>query len=137
MLRSTLTALLLAPLVAFADDDAPNVEREKLQGTWISVKGYKANGEELPPEVHKEANFRVTISGETLTNSTAIGRPATFKFTLDPNQSPKAIDLISNRAGAPPRLGIYRVKDDTLEISWGGSSSLGRPTELIPCPKDS
>jgi uncharacterized protein (TIGR03067 family) len=135
MLRSTLVALFVAPLFALGADDKPaEVERDELQATWVSVKGYKANGEELSPEVHKKADHRMTISGDKMTN-TMNGSSASFRITLDPSKSPKEIDWFI-REGTPPKLGIYRVKDDSLEISWADGFGTARPTEFTPCPKD-
>jgi uncharacterized protein (TIGR03067 family) len=139
MLRSTLAALMLAPILALGADDKPSKkELEELQGTWSSVTATKANGEELSPEAIIKADHWVTFSGDTMTNSSAGMPPVSFKIAIDPSKSPKEIDW-TIRKGAPPRLGIYRIKDDTLEIAWGSLKD-GRPTRpaaLIPCPKDS
>jgi uncharacterized protein (TIGR03067 family) len=136
MPKWTLAALLLAPLMAFgAADDPAKDDRDELQGTWVDVKGYKANGEELSAEAIKEADHRMTISGDQMTNTSA-GRSRSFKIAIDSSKSPKEIDW-TIREGTPPKPGIYRVKDDTLEIAWAAGFKDARPTELTPCPKDS
>jgi uncharacterized protein (TIGR03067 family) len=134
MSRSAIAVLLLAPLVALgAEDDASKIEREEIQGTWLSVKGYKANGDEVAPDSIK--NHRMVINGDKMTNSIPGKPPVSFKITTDASKSPNEIDWII-REGAPPRLGIYRVNGDALEIAWGGPND-GRPTALTPCPKGS
>ncbi len=137
MLRSALLALMFASFLTLgADDDPANGEREEFEGTWVSVKAYKANGKELSPELMKEFDHRMIIDGDKMTNTSKVGRPVSSKIKIDPSKSPKEINW-TMREGRPPLLGIYRVKDDTLEIAWAADIENGRPTELTPCPKDS
>ena len=138
MLRSLLAVALLAPIPTRGADDPVLAERRELEGTWVSVKGYRANGEEIPNNPAQGAEFRVTFAGETMTNSSGPGKSVSFKITLDPTQSPRAIDMIRNREGSPPQPGIYRVTGDVLEIAWSSVGSLSdRPALLAPCPKGS
>jgi uncharacterized protein (TIGR03067 family) len=136
MLRSKIVAMILGLLIAPGPNDEPaKLDQDELQGTWISVKGCKANGEELSEQVIKKANEKMTICGNQMTNSMN-GKSFSFRTTRDPSQTPKEIDWFI-KEGTPPMLGIYRVKDDTLEIAWASGFGTPRPTELIACPKES
>ena len=136
MLRLIIASLMFAPLMALgADDDPRMVLQEQLQGTWVSVKAFKPDGEELSPESIKEWNHRLIISGDKLT-STHTGGSTTFEITTDPNKSPKEIDT-TRRGRAHVSPGIYRVKADTLYLAPGAGLEAVRPTELKPCPRGS
>ena len=64
MQRWTVVSLTLASLMALGADDGPQgAIQEQLQGTWVSIKAFKPDGEELSPESIKEQNHRLIISG--------------------------------------------------------------------------
>jgi uncharacterized protein (TIGR03067 family) len=135
MLISDIGAVFLGLLILTGpNDEAAKLDQDELQGTWISIKGYKANGEELSEKVIKEADHKMTVRGDQLTN-TMKGKSISLGITLDPSQTPKEIDKFI-KEGTPPMLGIYRVKDDTLEIAWASGFGTPRPTEFVACPKD-
>lgn len=136
MLRSIWAALMLAPLIVFsAEDDHPSADRDGPQGNWILVKGSNPEGKEISPEVMKEADFRLIIGGKEMINIIK-GKSITHRIAIDSGKSPKQIDW-TYKEGTPPILGIYRVKNDTLEIAWAATNKDERPTEFTPCPKDS
>jgi uncharacterized protein (TIGR03067 family) len=133
MPRLTLAVLMSIPLVGVGAADDPKGEQDKLQGKWVLVKGYRADGEEIAPEIVKET--RLTISDDRLTNAFKDKPGASFKFSIDASQSPKAIDWLI-REDSSPRLGVYRLEGDTLEIAWTSMYPEGkRPLKLAPCPK--
>jgi uncharacterized protein (TIGR03067 family) len=135
MHRLTFAVLLFTPLVGLGADEGPkgSAERDKLQGRWVLEKGYRADGEEISPEIVKET--QLIINQDEATNAFKGKAGAPFKFTIDESRSPRSIDWLMGK-DLPPRLGIYRLDGDTLEIAWTWMYPEGkRPLKLAPCPK--
>jgi uncharacterized protein (TIGR03067 family) len=127
--------LILSALISLdaVDDPAP-VAKDDLQGTWLAVEGHKASGEALSAQAFRDVEQRMTFNGDQMTN-TMNGKSFSFRIALDPSQSPRQIDWFV-REGTPPMLGIYRLKEDRLEIAWAAGFGSPRPSELVPCPKE-
>jgi uncharacterized protein (TIGR03067 family) len=88
----------------------PKDDRERLEGNWVMVS-LEINGEAVPDE--QVASGRLVIEGNRYTPAFG-GNTYPETFTLDPDQTPKAIDFTYTngpRKGETVR-GIYKLEDD-------------------------
>lgn len=113
----------------FGKQDATKMEMKSLQGHWR--------------ESHSlSKGFTLTVQGFSLVmifeddqvkvgrvfNAADIKDLDSWKYTIDPTNSPKTIDLTMTKNGkSRTRLGIYEFKGDTLMVSWGKVDSKERP----------
>jgi uncharacterized protein (TIGR03067 family) len=112
------------------EPDKGQADLREMRGTWtrtFTETGVTIDGKPQPPREKKEtyviADGKLIILGEDGLIDDE------WKFTIDPTQSPKAIDLANRRLGA--ELGIYELKADTLKIGFFSKSGK-RPTEFNP-----
>lgn len=107
------------PLTACScSSDASRMDAE-LQGEW----------QETPSRGNGKSDYSIlTFQRDTLVWKrvhTLDGQPLSatvlpYKVMLEPGASPKAITLTrSDRGGLDPRLGIYKVENDTLTMCFG------------------
>jgi RNA polymerase sigma-70 factor (ECF subfamily) len=95
---------------------AARVDARQLQGIWRVVV-QEQDGQELSEERLQSANSRMIFVGnqlrhrDTAPNGQDVGQDVTF--TLDPTQSPKAIDLKRN---GQKLFGIYELDGETLKV---------------------
>ena len=87
-------------------------DQEKIQGTWALVSGER-NGKSLPADVIQ--HIHLIFAGDKLTTKNK-DRQTEATFRLNPNQTPKAIDVdMEGNVGK----GIYQFDGDTLKIAHG------------------
>jgi uncharacterized protein (TIGR03067 family) len=109
-------------------------DQENIQGTWKIVEQWSHARQTDQEELDKEAaaGIRMVISKTAITytrRGDADGEA--MKYTLDPSQTPQAIDF-QIAEGQKPTPGIYELKGDTLRILYNDSEKdrTRRPTKL-------
>jgi uncharacterized protein (TIGR03067 family) len=101
----------------------------QLKGTWTSpqVETVQING---VPQAPKPYKLIYSIDRDTITTSDPDGFASwTYRYSLDPDQTPKRIELRSLNLGIVLH-GIYKLEGDTLTICDG----LERPREFREGP---
>lgn len=88
----------------------PRNDHERIQGSW-QVTYSEDSGRAAPAETLQDLRF--VFSGSTLTIVMA-GDQSESTFKLDPDSSPKSIDLAEE---GRTQLGIYELAGDTLSLS--------------------
>ncbi len=122
------TELKTKPIAPKADDATVKAEVDKLQGVW---KGFSAemNGKAVP-EAQATAN-EITVTGTTwVIKDTVKKTQQTAVISVDPAQSPKALDLTFTEGpnkGLTAR-GIYEVSELELKFCLSAYGSNKRPT---------
>jgi uncharacterized protein (TIGR03067 family) len=129
--RAILTVVLCVPSVAAADDDV-KADLAKLESNWevesVEMAGRKIRGADFGLE-------RIVIKDGRLTFFGPKGEMPVFKnvrLELDPNQRPKAVDLVLDGKGNYPC--IYEVKDDELKLGAPVITKVIKPNEPLPRP---
>lgn len=111
------------------------IRREMLQlkGTWattVTEQDFIAD----VPQPPKKVETIWSVDRDTITQADRAGfAERTYRFTLDPNTSPRTIDLTSLNTGLPLH-GIYRLDGDTLTICFGLERPVGfeaRPSDIL------
>jgi uncharacterized protein (TIGR03067 family) len=101
----------------------------QLKGTWTATTTVQQgiNGVRQPP---REVKMLWSIDHDTITASDEDGFAGnTSRYTIDPNQTPKTIDLHTLNTGDQSR-GLYQLEGDSLIVSMG----VERPTDLEDGP---
>ena len=101
-------------------EDREAIRREMLQlkGTWsrMATLNSSLDGVPQPPKPYK---YVWSIDRDTITDTHPDGFAArTYRFSLDPNQTPKTIELTTLNSGLTLH-GIYKLEGDTLTICEG------------------
>jgi len=113
LLALILLGLAVLPLVAQEPKKADaKGDQEKLQGTW-SVEKFLRNGMPYPDERRKQMVF--VVEGNKMAFKVG-DREQTVKFTLDPSQNPKTIDMVDPDRAEMKAIGIYLLEGDKLTI---------------------
>jgi RNA polymerase sigma factor (sigma-70 family) len=108
------------------DENGPEEEMKKLEGTW-AITDVVEGGIRATAEQKSKGLGRVVIKGDKMTVKTlgSSGAGTTHSFSVDPSKSPKLISLfllndkMEEDGNAPIRLGIYEYKGHTLTICIG------------------
>ena len=112
-------------LVARQDRTANLREMLLLKGTWASQEIMKESIDHVP-QPPKTVKIIWSIDRDTITESDENGFAwHTYHFALDPDRTPKTIDLTMLNTGLELR-GIYRLEGESLTIHYG----LDRPKEF-------
>jgi len=148
MNASVMVALGSLVLLAGDNPDALlQADLKQLQGTWVHVSTEQFGVKRPEPRtlwVFEGNRARVHFSDRPHDVDVSnwrfrpepINHLLTHQFTLDPAQSPKALDeqteyKASKTLTSPPRLGIYKLEGDTLTICLAGYHDNGqRPSEF-------
>ena len=120
------------PPVAREDRSANLRAMLQLKGTWASPQTvtYTIGGVPQPPKAYK---LIYSIDRNMITTSNDDGFAAwTYCYSIDPDQTPKTIELRSLNNGVVLH-GIYKLEGDSLTICEG----LERPTEFREGPPQS
>jgi RNA polymerase sigma factor (sigma-70 family) len=123
-------------------DDRTTNRREMLQlkGTWTSAQTatHSINGVPQPP---KHFKMIWSIDRDKISTSNEDGFAEwTYRFTVDPERTPKTIDLTSINAGILLR-GLYKIEGEVLTICYGlerpSSFTAGPAQFLVVCSRES
>jgi len=87
-------------------------DQEKIQGTWALVSGER-NSKPLPDQVIQ--HVKLIFAGDRLTTQHK-DRKTEATFKLDPNKTPKEIDLVMD---GHVGKGIYQLDGDSLKMVHG------------------
>jgi RNA polymerase sigma factor (sigma-70 family) len=96
-------------------------DRREMQGTWVSWETEvrtvnRGNGIQTLPPRQRKVTWVITAD-----KITRVGEDGfidyEWSYTLYPERSPKALDMISQQFGPDPN--IYRLKGDSLQIAVG------------------
>jgi len=110
---------IASPCVWASDIEA---EKERLQGTWVSVS-FEAVGSEKNSHTatleFKDDSVKLTVDGKS----------QTYTYELDDETEPKRMDFLKIQATQVvlANYGLYSLAGDTLTICHGGPV---RPTKL-------
>ena len=98
-----------------------NVERGRLQGTWVSVR-YEANG------VAKNVTVATLNFNGKKATITVGGQSQQFDCELDVNSEPKRMNFVKrdSAGNAIENKGIYRWEGNMLTICHGGAQRPAR-----------
>jgi uncharacterized protein (TIGR03067 family) len=118
--------LLISFFGSFARGDAA-AERREIEGTWLPVSAELA-GEKYPEEVLK--TMKLVLKGEKYTVEVG-GQSDEGTITLDPAQSPKAMDIKGTKGPNEGKtfLVIYELKGDEMRVCYDLSGK-SRPSEF-------
>lgn len=128
---------LATPGLAADDDNSEALQKElaALEGNWQCTREEGAG--RLTPEIVVKG-FRLIIEErkyQTIWGGKELGGAATI-VKLDPTVNPKTIDIewTSGATKDQQQLGIYRIKDNKLEICWAEASEKKRPKKFTTTP---
>ncbi len=136
VLLATLVPLLsLTAAAADEKEKASKAELEKVRGRWKYVRS-ETFGKEIPIR----GETVVVVDGDKWTLETATAKGETvkveWKFSIDPTQTPRAIDHVKKTEGQKDyvKKGIYKLDGDTLTVcfpmSFPGEEPKPRPKEF-------
>jgi uncharacterized protein (TIGR03067 family) len=133
MMRLPFAVPLLLATTAAADDAAAKKFLKELEGNYAPVSMTRS-GEPAPDEFIKTVTF--AIKGDTLTihfKKSDKSDEHTATLTVDPGQSPAAIDMTPKDGpnAGKAMLGIGKVEKDTVTLCWGDEAGKAvRPKEF-------
>jgi len=110
-------------------------ELDKLQGRWLVV-GAEEEGQKIHEVDLKEAKETFVIKGGTMTYCRDGQVQVTMKISLEPRETPKAIDLkfADGKEKGYKNHAIYQLDGDMLKLrmndKFGGNSVDERPTDF-------
>lgn len=126
------TSLMIATVRA----DEPKSDAEQLQGKWILHRG-ETNGVPLAEILEKQGkkDLQIDFSGDLMTMSGVGFQDHTCRFTLQPDQDPRAIDSVTEetqgKAAKGTRVpGIYSIDGDTLKLCLPNNADAERPKKF-------
>jgi RNA polymerase sigma factor (sigma-70 family) len=108
-----------APALATLAQDKAKSDKDKLQGTWVSMRGERQG---VDFEEAQLKNWVVVFEDDRFIRDGGERAEGTYK--IDPDKKPKEIDLVFS---GHTFLGIYELKGDTLKLVFRLEK---RPTEF-------
>jgi uncharacterized protein (TIGR03067 family) len=113
-------------------DDLLQSEAKRLEGNWKLI-GAEISGHKLTAEELKVADLdHVVFTKDTASLRKAGEKDSKVKYRLDPNQHPKAIDMIPEdgpHKGKTTRW-LYILEGDSLKLCYDAEQLTKRPTEF-------
>lgn len=118
--------LLLTILLPVVDDPVKHPDLQAMQGEWGCTLNIR-NGQKVPDDV-AETLFR-DVKDNLMTVSLFDKPLQKARFTLNPNVTPRQIDVIALEGPAKDKVtpGIYELKDGVLRIC-SAPPGAARPT---------
>jgi RNA polymerase sigma-70 factor (ECF subfamily) len=115
--------------IAFAAEDPPKSDRDRLQGTWVPTSFKNEEKGEADDENLK--HYKLIFSGDKLTMvGPYSGGDRKGTITLDPKATPKTIDVALEAGGEAGVLrGLYKLDGDTLTLCYPNINQ-DRPVEF-------
>jgi RNA polymerase sigma-70 factor (ECF subfamily) len=116
-----------------AIDRLPDLD--KLQGRWLVV-GAEEEGQKIHPEDLKKAKETFVVKGRKMTYCRDGQVQVTMRISLEPRETPKAIDLtfLGGKEKGYKNHAIYQLDGDTFKLrmndKFGGNSVDERPTDF-------
>ena len=110
-------------------------ELDKLQGRWLVV-GAEEEGQHIHEKDLKQAKETFVVKGGTMTYCRDGQVQVTMKISLDPRETPKAMDLkfTDGKEKGYKNHAIYQLDGDMLKLrmndKFGGNSVDERPTDF-------
>lgn len=119
--------------VGAADDEAGKADLRKLEGVWkvvsLEVADVKVKAGPGRPEklVIKDGKMTIFSGGKEVPTA------KNLRLVLDPNEKPKAVDLVRGEKESLPC--IYEVTADKLKLAMPLIRAKKKPGERIPRPE--
>lgn len=119
-------------VLAAAPQEPATRDLDALQGTWVAVS-MERNGRPLP--ANRYQNGRLVMEGEMFTYFDDDRVVTKGVRTLDPTQSPRALDDVHTFGPFKGKTykGIYKLQGDTF-TTCNGSAGSARPTSFATRP---
>jgi uncharacterized protein (TIGR03067 family) len=123
LLVSVAVASALAAPLPFPKKARGDAELKAWQGVWVGSRVLPRGGRGVETDlVVKGDEMNIVYRGEVT---------STWRFTLDPSRSPKAMDMhrvfSTSGVGNLTFLAVYRLEGDTLMFTYGTE----RPAEVV------
>jgi uncharacterized protein (TIGR03067 family) len=122
--------------------DAPKSDKELFQGAWVLQRG-ETDGIPLVEVLDTKGigNLQIDFSGDTMKMSGFGTQNHKYRFTLKPDEKPKAIDSMAEETQGKAIKGtlvpgIYKIDGDTLTLCLANNPAAERPKEF-KAPKGS
>lgn len=138
MRKRTFLAVLFVACVTIASTDADETKSdlERLQGKWNLKRG-ETNGVSLAEVLKKKGigKLQIDFSDDLMTMSGFGTQDHKYRFTLEPDEKPNAIDSIAEetqgKAAKGTRVpGIYKIDGDTLTLCLANELTVERPRKF-------
>src|SRR5271166_5064588 len=136
-LASMLSLIVLLGMGLVQDADRKPTESElrnahqMLAGVW-QIVSVMDNGDSIGPELFRRKiaqNGKISIANRVITHvNPETGESRTTGYIINPNKSPRTIDLITPEERILP--GIYRFEGDDLVVCWSTREGKDRPAEF-------
>jgi uncharacterized protein (TIGR03067 family) len=132
MRRKLLLVLGLGLLLGADAPEEARKELKRLQGTWV-MAALEIDGRPVPEDQLRDTTL--TIRGDKYIVKSK-GKTYEVAFTLDPRQSPKAIDLsFPDGTNVPKKgAGIYQLEGDTFTLCRRQAPGQDRPAQFGTWP---
>ncbi len=120
--------LLVVGLMLGADQPSDSAKKDlaKLQGEWKPEKAQRG-GKDVPAEVLNKLTIKFKDDSMVIDDGSA--RENSAKITLDPSQSPAALEIHPKSKPDRTVRGIYNFTGDTLTLCWSREGA--RPSAFV------
>jgi RNA polymerase sigma factor (sigma-70 family) len=108
---------VVPPPAARKDHTVRLREMLEFKGTWTSPQVVTDGTVNGVPQAHNPSKWMWSVDRDIIREAGAGGFDVfTYRFTIDPSQTPKTIDLLSLNTGIEEMHGIYKLEADTLTV---------------------